>query len=159
MIKSFVELFQQQFEPIFKADQSQPVEHTLRMATAALLVEIAMADHVFDVAEQKVLESVLQKVYGLSAKETRELVRIAKEEVEHSISLDQFTKLLDRNLNPAQKFHVMELLWKVAFADGRIDKYEEYLVRKLSDLLHVPHKEFIRAKLKVASQNSKAGLA
>lgn len=159
MIKSFLQFFQQTLGPDLEADDGHTAEHALRLATAALLVETAMADHKFGLAEQKALHSILQRVYELTAKETKELARIAKEEVENSVSLDQFTRLLDRDLNPAQKFHVMELLWEVAFADGRLDKYEEYLIRKLADLLHVPHKEFIRAKLRVADRRKKAGLA
>ena len=159
MIKTFLQFFQQKLEPELQGEDSHTAEHALRLATAALLVETAMADNEFRLVEQKTLHSILQRVYELSAKETKELAKIAREEVEHSISLDQFTRLLDRDLNPEQKFHVMELLWEVAFADGRVDKYEEYLIRKLADLLHVPHKEFIRAKLRIADRRKKAGSA
>ncbi|MES9885425.1 MAG: TerB family tellurite resistance protein, partial [Candidatus Sedimenticola sp. 6PFRAG1] len=83
------------------------------------------------------------------------LLVIAEAEVDASISLDQFTVLLDRDLVPDQKIVLLEMLWEVAFADGRIDKYEEYLIRKLADLLHVPHRGFIQAKLKVQSRRDR----
>lgn len=122
-------------------------EHAVRIATAALLIETAGSDFEFDERERQELDRLIVKTYGLSQEECDDLLRIAETEVETSVSLDQFTRLLDRNLSPRQKRRVMELLWQVAFADGRIDKYEEYLIRRLADLLHVPHKVFILAKL------------
>ena len=68
--------------------------------------------------------------------------------MEEAVSLYEFTNRLNDELTPEDKTGIVEMLWRVAFADGRIDKYEEHLVRKAADLLYVPHRRFIRAKLK-----------
>ena len=68
--------------------------------------------------------------------------------MEKSVSLYEFTSRLNEELSPEEKADTVEMLWRVAFADGRLDKYEEHLIRKAADLLHVPHRRFIRAKLK-----------
>ncbi|MCG8428265.1 MAG: TerB family tellurite resistance protein [Chromatiales bacterium] len=123
-------------------------EHEIRLATAALLVETANSDYEFSVTEMDKLREILVRYYQLSSSEVEQLITQARSHVDDSISLDQFSRLLDTNLTPAEKVHVLELLWEVAFADGRVDKYEEYLIRKLADLLHVSHKGYISAKLK-----------
>ena len=150
MIKTLKQLFEQQLKRSVHDQDARTAEHAVRIATAALLIETARADFEFDEHERQALDRLIGEIYGLSREERGELLRIAEAEVEVSISLDQFTRLLDRNLSPAQKCRVVELLWQVAFADGRVDKYEEYLIRKLADLLHVPHKAFISAKLAAA---------
>ena len=157
MINSLRQFVERRLQPAFKGNDSHIAEHAMRLATAALLVEAARADFDFDLTERGILESILQRVYGLTDQETLELLRIAEAEVNASTSLDQFTKLLDRDLSLEQKHHVLELLWEMAFADGRIDKYEEYLIRKLADLLHVSHRHFIQTKLRVAERHKKRG--
>ncbi len=157
MINSLQQFFEQRLQPAFKGNDTHIAEHAIRLATAALLVETAQADFEFDLLERGALKSMLQRVYGLTGRETADLLTLAEQEVDASISLDQFTKLLDRNLNPEQKHHVLELLWEVAFVDGRIDKYEEYMIRKLADLLHVSHGKFIQTKLRVADRSKQRG--
>ena len=76
---------------------------------------------------------------------------MAESEVEESVSLHQFTRLVNDNYNPEQKLALIESMWKVAFADGELDKYEDYLIRKVADLIYVSHSEFIRCKLKAQS--------
>ena len=147
MIHTLKQLFDQKLRVSVHNQDASTAEQAVRVATAALLIETARADFEFDKMEREKLDRLIGETYGLSKQERRELIQIAEAEVEASVSLDQFTRLLDRNLSPTQKRRVMELLWEVALADGRIDKYEEYLIRKLADLLHVSHKVFISAKL------------
>ena len=147
MIDTLKQLFDQKLRVSVHNQDANTAEHAVRVATAALLIETARADFEFDKMEREKLDRLIGETYGLSTQERRELIQIAEAEVDASVSLDQFTRLLDRNLSPAQKRRVMELLWEVALADGRIDKYEEYLILKLADLLHVSHKVFILAKL------------
>jgi uncharacterized tellurite resistance protein B-like protein len=124
-------------------------EEDLPLATAALLVEMSRADH--DAAEEEralILQSV-QGHFGLPVEEAEQLLQDAEREADAAVSLHDYTRLLNEALEPAQKSRLLTLLWQVAQADGRVDKYEEYLVRKVADLLYVPHGEFIRTKLSV----------
>lgn len=124
-------------------------ERRMRLATAALLIETARADHSEDDVEFLTLERALEKTFSLTADETRELVKLAAAEVDASTSHYQFTSLINASFTPEQKVQVIELMWQVAYADRELDKYEEYLVRRIADLLYVPHRDFMAAKHRV----------
>lgn len=124
-------------------------QHSLQLATAALLYEMLRADYDEHPEELAALEQALKKTFSLDRDETRQLAELAKREVAESVSLYQFTGLINQRFSPREKIRVVEMLWQVAFADGRLDRYEEALVRKIADLIHVPHRDFIRAKHRV----------
>jgi len=122
-------------------------EHAYQLATAALLMEISRADHDIKQVERDAVIGAVQRTFGLNESETQNLVELAEEEANEATSLYEFTRLINTNFDHKQKQHVVEMLWQVAFADGHADKYEEHLVRRIADLIHVPHRGFIRAKL------------
>ena len=121
-------------------------EHALRLAAAALLFEIVRADANVQAEELTVMRAALQSTFDLSAEETEELVQLGQVQSKAASSLYEFTSLVDASLDAAQKKRIVELLWLVAFADGRKDAHEEHLVRRIAGLLHVPHPDFIDAK-------------
>ena len=125
-----------------------------RLAVATLLVEIARADFEVDSSERTAIRRMLASAYGLGPDSAEDLVAQAERAVEDAVSLYEFTRRLNDELSPPEKVEIIEMLWRVAFADGRLDKYEEHLVRKAADLLYVPHRRFIRAKLKVEGEPS-----
>jgi len=133
-------------------DEKQSVErqdHALKVATAALLLEMARAD--FDVKDAELLavaESI-QSMFELNESETTELVRLAEQESAQATCYYEFTSLINKEFDLPQKIKIVELMWQVAYADKRLEKYEEALIRKLTDLLYVPHAEFIAAKHRV----------
>lgn len=127
-----------------------------RLAAAVLLVEIARADFHVEPCERAAIRRVLAGAYGLRRDEAAALVARAEAAAEESVSLYEFTRPLNETLSPAGKVEIVEMLWRVAFADGRLDKYEEHQVRKTADLLYVPHRRFIRAKLEVGREPSRA---
>ena len=125
-----------------------------RLAVATLLVEIARADFEVDASERTAIRRMLAGAYGLDPDAAGDLLTRAERAVEDAVSLYEFTRRLNEELSPAEKVEIVEMLWRVAFADGRLDKYEEHLVRKAADLLYVPHRRFIRAKLKIEGEPS-----
>jgi uncharacterized tellurite resistance protein B-like protein len=127
-------------------------EQALQLATAALLIEVTRADFHVEQSERRAVISAVQTLFGLSRRETDELVALAEEEVDGSVSLFQFTQLVDQEFSQEQKAAIIEMMWRVAFADLDKDKHEEYLVRKVADLLHVPHTTFIRARHNVEAE-------
>jgi uncharacterized tellurite resistance protein B-like protein len=129
-------------------EQGADREHALKLAAAALLFEIVRADAAVRDEELTVMRASLQGAFGLSREETDELVRLAEQQSKSAVSLYEFTSLVDAGLDPGQKKRIVELLWLVAFADGAKDAHEEHLVRKIAGLLHVPHPDFIDAKLR-----------
>lgn len=121
-------------------------EHRRNLAAAALLIEVARADFEFDDDEQHAIETLLGETLELASDEIAEIVRLAHEESRDATSLHQFTRLIHESHSLDEKKRLMEALWRVAYADGRLDKYEEQLLRRIADLLHLRHAEFIRAK-------------
>ncbi len=122
-------------------------EQALQLATATLLMEVARADtHISDEERQAICDAI-ETHYGLSHETTRQIIRTAEHEAEHSTSLYPFTRLINRECDYQDKLEIIRMLWRVIRADDCTDKHEEHLVRRVADLLHVPHREFIRAKL------------
>jgi len=120
---------------------------SLRLATAALLIEVTRADDQVVEVEQAVVARALRETFGLSDAETAELVELADAQAREATSLYQFTHLIDKGFDPDKKRGVVALLWRVVFADSRMEAHEEALVRKVADLIHVPHEDFINTKL------------
>jgi uncharacterized tellurite resistance protein B-like protein len=141
-IKEFVE------KRIMAPVEQEPggAEHALRLATAALLVEMSRQDETVHEAEREAVAGALRSKFGLSPEEVDELYALAEAEVKEAIDYYQFTSILKEHFSLAQKEKVVELLWQVAGADGHIDKYEEHMVRRIAELLYLTQTEFIRAK-------------
>lgn len=147
MIKRF---FEQIVEAISTSDSAdndaEKRPRAIRKATAVLMLDVALADKVFDRSE---LEKVLQLAeahFGLEPDEAAELVDVARDEAEELVSLHEFTQLLHRNLDEEEKASIIAMLWQIAYADGRLDMYENALVLKISDLLHVSRGRVMRLK-------------
>lgn len=118
----------------------------LRLATSVLMVEVARADHDFDGSEFDALLQLLADHFDLSAEDATALAEHADETATDLVSLHDFTRLLNENLSHAEKGQVVALLWRVAYADGRLDRYEDALVLKISDLLYVKRARAMRLK-------------
>jgi uncharacterized tellurite resistance protein B-like protein len=129
-------------------DPASSDEHRLRLATAALLIEMMRMDDDIKGEERATVVTALRKKFDLSEAETAELVRLAEEEARTATDYFQFTSLINRHFNAEQKERVIEHLWEVAYADGGLDRHEEHLMRKIADLLYVPYKTYIGAKLR-----------
>jgi uncharacterized tellurite resistance protein B-like protein len=121
-------------------------DHQKQLAVAALLIEVAMADHQFSEMELHNLGIILERKFSLSHDELTELISLAKNETNHATSLHQFTQLINQYCTTEEKFKLMKAMWEMAYADGNLDKYEDYIIRKVADLIYMPHTEFIRAK-------------
>jgi uncharacterized tellurite resistance protein B-like protein len=121
-------------------------EEMLRLATAVLMVDVARADHVFDETELESVLKLMQTNFDLTPKQAAELVDEAESVAEDLVSVQHFTRRLHENLGEDDKARIVELLWRVAYADGRLDRYENSLVLKISDLLYVNRARVMRLK-------------
>jgi len=147
MIKRFFNEVADAFSSSGAAEPSAADRETaIRKATAILMLDVARADYVFEESEfERVLELV-ERHFGLSAEETVQLVNDAGDEAEDLTSVHQFTELLHEHLEENDKARIVALLWQIAYADGRLDKYEDSLVLKISDLLYVSRARVMRLK-------------
>lgn len=139
------------FENLFQDNETQGSQgHTIELASAALMIEISLADdHIHD-EERHIINKLLSENFDLEQTEVEELIELAEEEVDHAVSLYEFTRLLNDSLSIPEKINIIENLWHVAYADSVIDKYEEYYIRKVADLLYISHSDYIQSKLKAA---------
>lgn len=133
------------------ASAADDPEHALRLAVAALLLEMSRMDEQVTAEEREAVERVVGEQFNLTAEEIATLLALAEAEREGATDYFQFTSLINQHFDATAKERMVESLWRIAFADGRLDRYEEHLVRRLSDLLYVPHAAFIAAKHRAAS--------
>jgi uncharacterized tellurite resistance protein B-like protein len=127
----------------------QDTEHDIRVATCALFVEMARIDEKFTEAEMNTIISILKERYGLSPKHADALITEAERELEKSVDLWQFARLINENYSNEEKIEIIETLWRIVYVDGKMDQYEHYLMNKLQNLLRLTHEQLISAKLKV----------
>jgi uncharacterized tellurite resistance protein B-like protein len=118
----------------------------LRLSTAVLLIEVARADSDFSESEFDALLELIAAHFELPAQDAAELVIAANDKADDIVSVHEFTQLLHQHLGEDEKARIVGLLWKIAYADGRLDKYEDSLVLKISDLLYVSRGRVMRLK-------------
>lgn len=124
--------------------------HGIRLACAVLLLDAARADHAEQDDEIRVVERLLRERFELGADEVEALIERARQSLDHSVALQGFTRQLTDALDEAERGRLVGMIWEVIYADGRVDPWEEHLVRRIADLLYVTHQEFIRQKLLAA---------
>ncbi len=148
MLTAIRQFFDTHLQPA-SASGNTDSEHALRLATAALLIETSRADFDVNDSERETVVNAVKRIFSLSDQETAELIQLAEKEADDATSLYQFTSLIDRHFSVEQKRHMLEMMWRIAFADERKDKHEEHLVRKVTDLLHLTEVDFARTRHKV----------
>lgn len=152
MLNTIKTFFEQNMSPDVASDHQ---EHQLRLATAALLVEMMNQDDKVLETEKQAVREVLKEHFALSDEETTELFHLAEEELHNATDYYQFTKLIAEHFSQPQKIQIIELLWRIAYADNHLDAYEEHMVRRIADLIYVPHQDYIRTKLRVQNTQQK----
>ena len=122
-------------------------EHrTLELACAALMFEVARADFTVETTEQDAVTSLLTAQFNLSADEVSTITEAAVEQADAATCLFEFTRTLNELASAEQKRNLLAMMWRVAMADNALSRYEEHVIRKVADLLYVPHGDFIAAK-------------
>ncbi len=137
-------------EKIDTSDQESQVssERSVPIASCALLLEMAHADSEFSQSERDNIIAILQSNFDMTEDDASELLNLADLERKESLDLWQFTNLINQNYSREEKIRVAETLWRVIYTDGKVDKHEEYLMRKLTFLLDLQHQDMIEAKFK-----------
>ena len=120
---------------------------TEQLAAAALLVEVMVIDGNLDEQELTSISQTLCQILALSGEQVDELIRLSRDEVAEATSLYQFTREINTHFDAEQKMNLLTAMWRVAFADGYLDKHEESIIRRVADLLHILHSDYIRCKL------------
>ena len=113
----------------------------LEAAVAALLVEAARKDDDFDARERATIEELLSKNFQLTPEEARKAIAAAEYAVADTTQYFRFTHRINQSLSEAEKSKVIEMLWRVAYADGVLDPYEDALIRQVAGLIYVTDRE------------------
>jgi uncharacterized tellurite resistance protein B-like protein len=132
---------------LVSADRDENEERALHLATAALLMEVASADYDISDAERDTIRSIVEEKYSVTPEEAAAIARRAERDTEHTTSLYPFTRMINAECSLEERVEIVSMLWRVTAADGYIDAHEQHLVRKIADLLYVPHSQFIRTRL------------
>ena len=129
-----------------RANETEDTPEQINMACAALLLEVAEADYVDDPAETEAILRALESELNLKRAEVSALLARAKSETEGATDLFPYTHLINQRCGREQKCAILTAMWRVAFADDNLDMYEEHLIRRVTELLHLDHADFIAAK-------------
>lgn len=130
-----------------------PDNPSLERLTALLLVEVARSDSDVDEAELAAIARAIQgSSPSIEAEEITDIIATARADADLTISFHEHIRQINKEFDRAQKLLLIEQMWRVAYADGDLDKYEEYTIRKMCDLLFVEHQEFIKAKLRILDE-------
>lgn len=149
MLKYFKEIFSNEADTENKMSGNN---RKLEIAACALLLEIAKADDNFSSDEKNRVSEIMKEIFHLSSEEVKDIIAASEESMENSISLYEFTDVLNHQLNNDDKYQILKYLWQIAYIDGNLDKYEDHYIKTISNNLHLYNKDRIAAKLEVKEE-------
>ena len=129
------------------ADQHK--DHAILLAVCALFVELARIDENFTPKEMETILEILENKYGLSREHGAALIAEAERELDRSVDLWQFAKVINDQYGIPERIEVAEMLWRIVYVDAKMNRYEHHLMDKLGKILRLTHEQLIGAKLKV----------
>jgi uncharacterized tellurite resistance protein B-like protein len=143
---NFLRFFQDRIAS--RQEEPDDAAHGVRVAAAALMVEVVRGDDEFTAVEREAVLGSVQRKFGLDASDAAELLALAESAAREAHDYFQFTSRINESFTDEQKQRLVEELWRVAYADELLHRHEEHLIRRVAELLHLPHSAFIRAKLR-----------
>ena len=140
---------------LFRSSSEQEDTLDPALAAAALMFEVVWADHDIGSQEMQSMTTLLQSIFGIEEAQVDEIVQLTQSNHNASVGVFPFTRALNEQLSADEKYRVLKAMWAIAFADNQLDTFEEHTIRRIADLLYVPHQQFIAAKL--AAKEERAG--
>jgi len=129
-------------------------EKQLQIATCALMIEVATSDDDFSKVEKSFISKTMKQEFQLDDNLVTELIELSTQRIDKSVSLYEFTDVINKTYSREEKFIILKNLWRLVFADEKLDKYEEYFIRIISNNLHLDHSDMIAAKMDVKKEKS-----
>ncbi|HBE91506.1 MAG TPA: hypothetical protein DDW55_02910 [Gammaproteobacteria bacterium] len=136
-------------------DTIQNTLHKKHLAAAALMIEVLKSDFEYRDEEWAALRMALEEDLELTHQEIEQVIELADAEVEHAVSLHGFTRCINNSYSAQERVDLIEMLWRVAWADDVLSDHEQHLMRKISSLLYIPHKDYIGAKQRARHHSRK----
>ncbi len=128
------------------SDNKSDINHTLQLATCILLIEVSKSDDDFDIHEQEKIKKLIQNKFNLTIEELNHIFSVSSDSHTNMTSLFEWTGIINNECRYEEKLVIIGFMWDIAFTDSKIDKYEDYTIRKVSELIYVKHKDFIALK-------------
>jgi len=157
MFNEIHKFIQSQLDPLAKDERAPASDDQIKLATAALMYEVAGADNSLDEREQRTIVQALASAFDISQQDSEKLTELAQAQASDAVSLHAFTSVITKEWPYEERSRVIEMMWDVALADGRLDDHEQHLMRKLASLLYIPHSAYIAAKIR--AQEKRAGIS
>ncbi|NMG74410.1 TerB family tellurite resistance protein [Aromatoleum diolicum] len=151
MLRTLNDLFRTLFDAPAPVDAPSSV-HSLQLATAVLLVEVMRSDAQVGAEERQAVLAALRDKFALADDELARLFELAETEAQNATDFYRFTSKINKGFSAEQKLRVVEFLWRVALADSHLSHHENHLMRRLGDLLHIPHADYVAAKQRAREQ-------
>jgi len=133
-------------------------EHALQLATAVMLVEVMRADASFHPDERRAVLNALRDKFALREDEAQRLAELGEAAARDATDLFSFTSRINARFGMPEKLRMVEHMWRVAYADGRLSDHERHVLWRVADLLHVPQGAYVNARLR-AQQEAEQGAA
>lgn len=132
---------------VFTETDSTPDSSKIAFAAIGLVIEVVHADHNCTEEELRQLRAIASDTFAVDAARLDDVIANALDDHDRRVSIQPLTRLINDTFSPQQKADLVKAMWQIAFADGNLEKYEEGTIRKIADLLYVPHSVFIKMKL------------
>ncbi|MBN1407513.1 MAG: TerB family tellurite resistance protein [Calditrichaceae bacterium] len=149
MLSKIEQFIKSNFMLVQEKSTPDQLDQKLKIATTALFLEMAYIDFNLEPEEEVQISKTLTELFGLDSSKVADLIEIAREEREDKSDIWTFAGLIKSNFTHEQKIHILEKLWTLIYTDGKVDKFEDRLIRKISTLLGLEHGEMISAKIKI----------
>ena len=146
MLKALKDFFEQNLK------EEEISDDKLNLAAAALLFEVSRSDNSIDQNERDKICRLVEEHFHIEERDIERLIVLAEKEANDATSLHGFTSLIVDHWPEADRIQLAEMMWKVAYADGKLDDHEVHLMRKIERLLYIPHKQFIAGKLRAQAE-------
>jgi len=144
-----IEAIQNFFKTRIEAKEGDEEKETAaRVAAAALLFEAAMSDYQLDDVERQTIKDLITEQFNLDRADVMTLIALAESQAKEATGLHGFTTLINQNWSETERVNLMEKMWRVVYADGRLDDHELHLMRKIQRLLHIPQVDYVAGKLR-----------
>ena len=129
-----------------KATSEETPLRALELSCAALMFEVARSDFAIDETEREAIRLLLTENFALSEDDVATVTEEAADNVDSATCLFEFTRTINDIATVDQKRQLLTMMWRVALADDALSRYEEHVIRKVADLLYLPHHDFMLAK-------------
>ena len=144
-----IEAIQNFFKTRIESKESDEEKETAaRVAAGALLFEAAMSDYQLDDVERQTIKDLIIEQFNLDRTDAMTLIALAEIQAKEATGLHGFTTLINQNWSEIERVNLMEKMWRVVYADGRLDDHELHLMRKIQRLLHIPQVDYVAGKLR-----------